>query len=108
MRASLMRLRGLIRKEVRHILRDPSSILIAFLLPIVLLVTNGFGISLDASEMRVAVVIQAPEETARGMLQALDASPYLSVQRALSTRDGETAMTEGRVRGMLVVRDDYS
>ena len=103
-----MRLRGLIRKEVRHILRDPSSILIAFLLPIVLLVTNGFGISLDASEMRVAVVIQAPEETARGMLQALDASPYLSVQRALSTRDGETAMTEGRVRGMLVVRDDYS
>ena len=108
MRASLMRLRGLIRKEVRHVLRDPSSILIAFLLPIVLLVTNGFGISLDASEMRVAVVIQAPEETARGMLQALDASPYLSVQRALSTRDGETAMTEGRVRGMLVVRDDYS
>jgi ABC-2 type transport system permease protein len=108
MRASLMRLRGLIRKEVKHVLRDPSSILIAFLLPIVLLVTNGFGISLDASEMRVAVVIQAPEETARGMLQALDASPYLSVQRALSTRDGETAMTEGRVRGMLVVRDDFS
>jgi ABC-2 type transport system permease protein len=108
MRASLMRLRGLIRKEVKHTLRDPSSILIAFLLPIVLLVTNGFGISLDASEMRLAVVIQAPEETARGMLQALDASPYLSVQRALSTRDGETAMTEGRVRGMLVVRDDFS
>jgi ABC-2 type transport system permease protein len=108
MRASLMRLRGLIRKEVKHVLRDPSSILIAFLLPIVLLVTNGFGISLDASEMRLAVVIQAPEETARGMLQALDASPYLSVQRALSTRDGETAMTEGRVRGMLVVRDDFS
>ncbi len=108
MRASLMRLRGLIRKEIKHVLRDPSSILIAFLLPIVLLVTNGFGISLDASEMRLAVVIQAPEETARGMLQALDASPYLSVQRALSTRDGEAAMTEGRVRGMLIVRDDFS
>ena len=70
MRGSLMRLRGLIRKEVKHVLRDPSSILIAFLLPIVLLVTNGFGISLDASEMRLAVVIQTPEETARGMLQA--------------------------------------
>ena len=73
-----------------------------------LLVTNGFGISLDASEMKLAVVIQAPEQTARGMLQALDASPYLSVQRALSVHDGELAMTEGRVRGMLVVRDDFS
>jgi ABC-2 type transport system permease protein len=104
----MMRMRGLIRKEIKHVLRDPSAILIAFLLPVVLLITNGFGISLDAREMKLAVVIQAPEETARGMLQELDASPYLSAQRALSVRDGETAMIEGRVRGVLIVRDDYS
>ena len=77
-------------------------------MPVVLLVVNGFGISLDASEMKLAVVIEAPEESARGMLQAIDASPYLSAQRALSTRDGEAAMIDGRVRGMLVLRDDFS
>ncbi len=103
-----MRMRGLIRKEIKHVLRDPSAILIAFLMPIVLLITNGFGISLDAREMKLAAVIQAPEETARGMLQELNASPYLSVQRALSVHNAETALTEGRVRGMLIVRDDYS
>ncbi|HTI79018.1 MAG TPA: ABC transporter permease [Acetobacteraceae bacterium] len=103
-----MRMRGLIRKEIKHVLRDPSAILIAFLLPVVLLVTNGFGISLDAREMKLAVVIMAPEETARGMLQALDASPYLAVQRALSAREAGQALTEGRVRGALIVRDDYS
>jgi ABC-2 type transport system permease protein len=108
MTASLLRLRGLARKEVKQILRDPSAILIAFLMPIVLLVVNGFGISLDASEMKLAVVIEAPEENVRGLLQAIDASPYLSAQRALSTRDGEAAMIEGRVRGMLVLRDDFS
>jgi ABC-2 type transport system permease protein len=108
MRASLLRLRGLARKEIKQILRDPSAILIAFLLPIVLLVVNGYGISLDASEMKLAVVIQAPEESVRGLLQALDASPYLSIERALSTHDGEAALIEGRVRGMLVVRDDFS
>ena len=42
--------------------------------------------------MKLAAVIEAPEESARGMLQALDASPYLAVQRALSTHDGEAAM----------------
>ena len=108
MTASLLRLRGLARKEIKQILRDPSAILIAFLMPIVLLVVNGFGISLDASEMKLAVVIEAPEENARGMLQAIDASPYLSAQRALSTRDGEAAMIDGRVRGMLVLRDDFA
>jgi ABC-2 type transport system permease protein len=106
--ASLLRLRGLARKEIKQILRDPSAILIAFLMPIVLLVVNGFGISLDASEMKLAVVIQAPEESVRGLLQAIDASPYLAAQRALSTRNGESAMIEGRVRGMLVLRDNFS
>jgi ABC-2 type transport system permease protein len=108
MTSTLMRMRGLIRKEIKHVLRDPSAILIAFLLPVVLLITNGFGISLDARQMKLAVVMMAPEEAARGMLQELDASPYLSVQRALSVREAEQALTEGRVRGALIVREDYS
>ncbi|HLY89979.1 MAG TPA: ABC transporter permease [Acetobacteraceae bacterium] len=106
--AALLRMRGLIRKEIKHVLRDPSAILIAFLLPVVLLITNGFGISLDAREVKLAVVIMAPEETVRGMLQELNASPYLSVQRAFSVHEAEQAVTEGRVRGALIVRDDYS
>jgi ABC-2 type transport system permease protein len=108
MNASAMRLRGLVRKEIMQILRDPSAILIAFLMPVVLIVVNGFGISLDASEMKLAVVIEAPEETARGLMQAIDASPYLSAQRALSTREAETALTENRVRGVLILRDDFT
>ena len=108
MNASLVRLRGLARKEIKQILRDPSAILIAFLMPVILLLVNGFGISLDASDMRLAVVIQAPEEGVRGLLQAIDASPYLAVQRVFSVREGERAMTESRVRGMLVLRDDFS
>lgn len=106
--AALMRMRGLIRKEIKHVLRDPSAILIAFLLPVVLLITNGFGISLDAREVKLAVVIMAPEETVRGMLQELDASPYLSVQRVFSARQAEQVLADGRVRGALIVRDDYS
>ncbi len=108
MKASLLRLRGLARKEIKQILRDPSAILIAFLMPVVLLVVNGFGISLDASEMKIAVVIEAPEESVRGLLQAIDASPYLAAEHSPSTRDGEAAMIAGRVRGMLVLRDDFS
>src|SRR5271157_4702521 len=105
--ASLMRLRGLLRKEMKHIVRDPSAIMIAFLMPMVLLLVNGFGISLDANHMRIAVVIEAPEEAARGMLQAMAASPYLAVQRATSVHEAEEALTAGQVRGILVVREDF-
>jgi ABC-2 type transport system permease protein len=105
---SAMRLRGLLVKEVKQVLRDPSAILIAFLMPVVLLLVIGFGISFDSYHMPVAVVITAPEETARGMLQAMDASPYLSASRAASVQAAEAAMTAGKVRGIVVVRDDFS
>ncbi len=103
-----MRLRGLARKEMKQILRDPSALLIAFLLPFVLLIVNGFGISFDATHMRLAVVITAPEEQARGLQQALAASPYLAPERMPDTRDAEAAVLSGDVRGMLVLREDFS
>ncbi len=45
--SSRMRLRGLMRKEFLQIVRDPSSIAIAFLMPIFLLLLFGYGVSLD-------------------------------------------------------------
>jgi len=103
-----MRLRGLLRKEIKHVLRDPSAIMIAFLMPFVLLLVNGYGISLDAYHMPIAVVIDAPDEVTRGVLQAMDASPYLSVQHAGSVHDAETALAAGQVRGILVMRKDFA
>ncbi|HEY1931559.1 MAG TPA: ABC transporter permease [Acetobacteraceae bacterium] len=108
MTPTAMRLRGLLRKEIRHVLRDPSAIMIAFLMPMVLLLVSGFGLSLDSYHMPIAVVVAAPEEAARGMLQAMDASPYLSVQRAASVHDAQAALTSGRVRGILVIREDFA
>ncbi|MCW3475068.1 ABC transporter permease [Limobrevibacterium gyesilva] len=105
---SWMRMRGLVRKEVLQILRDPSALLIAFLLPVLLLVVNGFGISLDAREMRVAVLVEAPAEDTREILQALAASPYLDVVRVDSAAAGEARMIAGDVRGMLVLREEFA
>ncbi len=103
-----IRMHGLVLKEVKQIVRDPSAILIAFLMPVVLLLVNGFGINFDANHMKVAVVIAAPEETVRGMLQALAASPYLDPIQLHDTRAAEAAVVRGKVRGMLVVREDFS
>ena len=54
-----MRLRGMIRKESLQILRDPSSIAIAFVLPVVLLFLFGYGVSLDARGIPLAIVLAA-------------------------------------------------
>jgi ABC-2 type transport system permease protein len=93
---------------VKQILRDPSAILIAFLLPVVLMLVNGFGISFDARHMRLAVVAEAPDETVRGMVQALAASPYLDPRRLSDIPTARDALARGTVRGILVIREDFS
>lgn len=103
-----MRLGGLLRKEIKQIFRDPSALMIAFLLPAVLLIVNGYGLTLDATDVRLGVVIEAPEEGVRGLVQALDASPYLAVTRYPNAQLAVTALRAGEVRGTLVIREDFT
>ena len=53
---SLRRLLALCRKESYQIVRDPSSILIAFVLPIILLFIFGYGINLDTNRVKLGLV----------------------------------------------------
>ena len=53
MNPSVARLLALVRKEFIQIWRDPSSLAIAFVLPAVLLLIFGYGVSLDARNVPV-------------------------------------------------------
>lgn len=105
---NMQRLGGLIRKEALQILRDPSSLLIAFLLPLILLFLNGFGLSLDAHKVKLAAVVEAGAEPTHSIEQALDASPYLDVYWAPSPQAAREALDTGQVRGILTLRDDFT
>jgi ABC-2 type transport system permease protein len=56
--ARWLRLKGLVGKETLQILRDPSGLLIAFVLPVLLLLLFGYGVSLDANHIRIALVVE--------------------------------------------------
>ena len=60
----LRRLAGLIRKESLQMLRDPSSFMIAGVLPLLLLFIFGFGVTLDLRRVPIAVVVEWPSPEA--------------------------------------------
>lgn len=102
------RLWALCRKESYQIVRDPSSVLIAFILPVLLLFIFGFGVSLDSSRMRVGLVVEDGSAEAQGFADALYGSPYIVAVRGHS----RTAMIErlraGAVRGVVVLAPDFA
>jgi ABC-2 type transport system permease protein len=102
-RGSLRRLSTLVRKESLQIVRDPSSILIAFVLPAVLLFLFGYGVSLDTVRTRVGLVIEAQTPLTQDLAASFQASRYFDVFIGRDRRMFEEDLVLGRIRGLIVV-----
>lgn len=105
---SFRRLRALCRKETWQILRDPSSNLIAFALPVVMLFIFGYGMSLDSTRVNLGLVLEDQSPEARRFAASLYGSPYFIVHPAGTQAEIERALTDGEVRGFVVVPVDFS
>jgi ABC-2 type transport system permease protein len=103
----LQRLRGLVRKEFLQIVRDPSSIAIAFLMPAFLLLLFGYGVSLDSENVPIAVVVEQPSADTAEFVGALRGSHYFAVTPMASMPEATRAMLAGRVNGILHLRANF-
>lgn len=104
----LMRLRGLVRKEFLQVVRDPSSIGIAFLMPVVLLLLFGYGVSLDAEHVPVAVVVEKPDADTADFLAVFRNSNYFAPVVMQDMRQAEEALMQHRVDGIIGLRANFA
>jgi ABC-2 type transport system permease protein len=105
---SFRRLWALMRKEAIQIVTDPSSILIAFILPVMLLFLFGYAVSLDTTRIRIGVALEERTPESENLLTSLRYSRYLDVTVSFDRRALEREMVAGRLRGLLVVPVDFS
>jgi ABC-2 type transport system permease protein len=105
---SFRRLWALMRKETIQIVTDPSSILIAFILPVMLLFLFGYAVSLDTTRIRIGVALEERTPESENLLTSLRNSRYLDVTVSFDRKALEKEMVAGRLRGLLVVPVDFS
>ena len=99
-----MRLFAIARKEVLQLRRDPRSLILAFLLPVALLVFFGYAITWDVQDIRMAVVDQDRTSASRELVDAFLASGrFTLVARPGRTADIEPLLDRGTVRIALVI-----
>mgnify|MGYP000849233380 FL=1 len=104
----LRRLLALTRKEFLQIRRDRGSILLGVVLPLVLILIIGYGLSLDVKNVRTAVVLEDSSPTARETVRFLDGSDYFAPAYVHARSEAEAMMRRGEVDAMLVVPADFS
>jgi ABC-2 type transport system permease protein len=103
-----MRLRGILRKEVLQILRDPSSIALAIVLPLVLLFIFGYGLSLDAENVPIGIVLKDNSSAARDLAARFDLSPYFKTIHLKSMARAMDLLDQRRVDGIVHLQSDFS
>ncbi|MCT8344653.1 MULTISPECIES: ABC transporter permease [Photorhabdus] len=100
---SWWRLKALCVKETKQILRDPTSGLISIAIPLILLFIFGYGINLDASTVRVGILVEQQSEDARELIQAFAGSPYIEPKISDNRQQLINMMQSGEIRGLVVI-----
>jgi ABC-2 type transport system permease protein len=100
---SARRVAALVRKELLQILRDPSSILIAGILPLLLLFLFGYGVSLDLKNVAVCVVVETPTPETTSFAASLADSRFFAMREVRDRRDCEADLVAGRIKGIIAL-----
>jgi len=99
---------SLVRKESHQVVRDPSSIAIGIVLPVILILLFGYGLSLDVTNAPVAVVLEDPSPDAMELAASFQLSHYFDAQLLTSMPRAQQLMLARKVDAIVRIRPDFS
>ena len=106
---NLRRLGAIARKEITQILRDVRSLVIVILMPVVLVLLFGYGVSLDLKHLPVYVYDRDGSQQSQDLLKHFQANQYFDVVRVVNSYpELVRAIDDGSARMGLVIPWDFS
>lgn len=101
-------LKALIYKEFLQIIRDPSSILIAFILPFILITIFATAINLDNNAIETGLVIEGDRGQANDIISSFDGSRFLTITRYDNRKEAQAALVRGDIRALVVLPNNFA
>lgn len=103
------RILSIVRKEFVQLFRDPRTLALAVVIPIVQLFLLGYAATSDVRNVSLAVWDQSKTTESRQLLQAFQASSYFTINYFVNSADEYQALIEsGDARVALVIPPDYA
>jgi drug efflux transport system permease protein len=94
-------------KEAKQVVRDPSSWIIAVVLPLTFLFLFGYGISLDTTVVKIAVVREDDSRDANDFAAALTNSRWFLAVPATDRRAGERLLRDQTVKAVVIIPEQF-
>jgi ABC-2 type transport system permease protein len=99
---------ALIVKETRQIVRDPSSIAMGVVMPVILILLFGFGLSLDVKNVPVAIVMGQDSPEAHELAAGFQLSPYFHATLVRDFPAAQELMLSRKVDGIVRIPSDFA
>lgn len=106
---SWQRLLSVARKELLHILRDPTTLFFTLFIPIVELFMLGYAINTNVRNIATVILDQARTQESRTLVQRfVNTDDFLIVDEVFRDDELSRAIVAGRARVGIKIPEDYS
>lgn len=99
----LRRIRALAIKELFQVIRDPSSIMIAVVFPLLLLFIYGYGISLDMNHLKIGIVMEDSNPDVQSFIASMKGSKFFDVTLARNQEELKGKLVSGELHGIVTI-----
>ena len=106
--AKARRVFALLRKEIFQVMSDPSSIAIGIVMPVMLILLFGYGLSLDVKNVPIAIVLEDPSPAATELAAGFRLSPYFNARLITSMPEAQELMSDRAIDGIVRIRPDFA
>lgn len=106
MNPALARTRVMARKELTHILRDPQTLAIVVLMPVVMMFLYGYALNADIRDARVEVEAPPGSAAGRELTARLDASPFFAAREVPPATDPLALFRAGGIAAVVRLPPD--
>lgn len=101
-------LRAIIIKEFHQLVRDPSCIIIAFVLPLMLLFIYMYGVNLDTVKVSVGIKVEDPSPEIATLIQSFSNSKYMNGTIYECKKQMAEDLMRTKLRGLIIIPNDFS
>lgn len=102
------RIKAIIIKEFYQIVRDPSSIILAVIFPIMLIILFTYGVSLDINTLKVGLVATNETPEVQSFIKSFTDSKYFDVRVEKNRKLLDKELMAGHIRGIIVLQSDFT
>ncbi len=109
----MKRIKAVFKKEFSHIWRDPKSLLIVFLMPLVMIFIYGYAISYDLNNINIAIIDNSKSDISKELINAFRNNGYFTILSDDYNNSGsidlyEKWLKKGDISEIIIIPEDFS